>query len=100
MVVKRYIANGAFSLGPGKNFSRHHMQPDGTPGYLWEEIQHLDKGQRANFKEWMISGPGLVEEATANPGEVRAVPERACDECDFVAKSNAGLAVHRRSHSE
>lgn len=52
-----------------------------------------------------------VEQATAAPGELRAVEplqpaeesptEYACDElgCDATAKSPAGLAAHKRSHA-
>ena len=57
----------------------------------------------------LLSRP--VERATAAPGEKRSVPthpqakadsdegDYACDDCDYVAKSKAGLGAHRRSHS-
>lgn len=40
-----------------------------------------------------------VETMTAAPGEQREVPPYRCDQCDATAKSPAGLAAHKRSHS-
>lgn len=54
------------------------------------------------------SAPAPVEQATARPGEQRTVklPEQSeqehpCDYpgCDATAKSPAGLAAHKRSHT-
>ena len=99
-MAKRYVvtSSGGFSLGRGKTFVANWKQPDGTLGYTEQEVSRLTKQQiRNHFRVIEVSGASVVEAATAAPGEKREL-SRTCDECGFSAKSNAGLAVHQRSH--
>lgn len=99
-MAKRYIARGEFSLGRGKRFGTF-IQKDGTAGYTRAQLEgRLTADQiRKNFHEVEVTG-SIVEEATAAPGELRTITLHECDECEFEAKSAAGLAAHQRSHDE
>ena len=91
-------SSGGFTLGRGKTFVANHKQKDGTLGYSEADVSQLTKKQiRDHFDIVEVSGESVVEAATAAPGELRDL-SRTCDECGFSAKSNAGLAVHQRSH--
>ena len=97
---KRYIAKSSFSLGRGRVFVTGFQQQDNTQGYTEEQVVSLTAQQlRDHFDVVNLSGDSVVEEATAAPGELREV-SRVCGECGFSAASNAGLAAHKRSHSE
>lgn len=95
---KRFVATSSFSLGRGRVFVTNYKQKDGTLGYTENEVGGLTKQQiRDHFDVVDVSGEKVVEQATAAPGELRAV-SRTCDDCGFEAASNAGLAAHKRSH--
>ena len=99
-MAKRYQATSSFSLGRGKVFVTNYKQRDGSQGYTEDQVSGLSKKQiRDHFDIVDVSGAKIVEQATAEPGEVRAV-SRSCDECGFEAASMAGLAAHKRSHGE
>ena len=96
---KRYMPRSSFSLGRGYVFVNGHKQKDGTHGYTEHEVGRLTKQQiRDHFDVIDVSGKSVVEQATAAPGEERAV-SRICDECGFEAATVAGLGAHRRTHS-
>lgn len=101
---KRYVPNRAFvtvdKRGTLRRFNPDYKQRDGTLGYTEEQIVGLENV--ASFRVITVD-TGEVEQATAAPGEKRTLSGsrgHQCDQCEFAAKTKAGLTAHMRVHEE
>ena len=76
-MAKRYIPNHPTATQAGgynMMFTPDRVGLDGSVGYSYEEIKVLGKAMiEAHFRTVDFSGEGVVEAATANPGEKRSV---------------------------
>lgn len=74
---KRYIPNAPFSAMDKKGRRRLYVadfrRQDGTIGYTEPEVADLYAAQLKSFRIIEVGLPGVVEQATAAPGEKRSV---------------------------
>jgi hypothetical protein len=100
-MATRYVVNADVHLvdreGRRRFFQRSRRRNDGTFGYAPEEITGLSRDQLRRFRRVEISG--MVEQATAAPGELRTLSHE-CEGCGRGFKSAAALGSHRRVHDE
>ena len=75
-MAKRYVVSRDVFLvdrqGRKRFFKRNRQRPDGTVGYLPEEITGLSRDQLKYFSVNEVEGE-FVEQATSAPGEKRSV---------------------------
>lgn len=92
----RYIAKTDFfcadRAGRRRFYSAQH------PGYTPEQVTGLSRVHLNMFNKVDIEE--IIEQATAAPGEKRATAGYPCGQCDFTAKTRAGLGSHQRIHEE
>jgi len=76
-MAKRYIPNHPTATtcdGYNMTFSPDRVGLDGSVGYSWDEVKPLGKAMiKAHFRVVDFSGDGVIEAATAAPGQKRAV---------------------------
>ena len=77
-MAKRYIPNTPISTSKGSTYNAVYTPDrvglDGSVGYSYEEVKHLGKAMLEDaFRVIDFAGEGVVEAATAAPGEKRAV---------------------------
>lgn len=79
-MAKRYIPKHPMSTAAGgynQVFTPDRVGEDGSVGYSYAEVKHLGKAMLADaFREVEFSADGVVEAATAAPGEKRATKPR------------------------
>jgi hypothetical protein len=96
IVALRYIAKTDFFCADRDGRRRFYSAKH--PGYLPEQVKGLSRDHLKMFRKFEVEE--VVEQATAAPGEKRAVGRFGCDECEFASKSAAGLVSHQRVHEE
>lgn len=75
-MATRYLPPSPFATmvhGVRTVFNPDYKQKDGTFGYTAEQIAGLPKEIRDTFRKIEVTGEDIVEQATAAPGEKRAV---------------------------
>lgn len=87
-MAKRYIPNNPFvaydNKGRRRPFNPDRRHRDGTVGYSKDELKGLSKDQMASFRLVNVTGPDVIEEAVAVPGEKRSVTRRKKTESPLV----------------
>jgi hypothetical protein len=83
--------------GRKRFYKASHRRSDGTAGYVRDEVTDLYRNHLGMFLK--VDDVPVVEQATAAPGERRALGH-VCESCGDDFKTAAALGSHRRVHDE
>lgn len=83
------------------------MSEDAIRALLWEREGYRRRGLDGRVKAVDAELDRLGYETADDPGQKEttalprpsSAPKFQCDQCDYVAKSKAGLGAHRRKHN-